>query len=784
MSEDGTEERVETALKNYGESLKAAGIKPETKVTSELIDGVASLLSTDSDKMYLASTMYMFSQTDNERKLTSDWARNIYTANQNDKSLFSPLDKSPFFFVPNIQFVEQVSPEAVQSFIDASPVTFLQFKSLIQLTKMDASSMKPSRESLESAIKNLSVDSMSLGLMDSIEDPELNNYMRDKMSHSPYYAKSLLNDELKLKATGQPYNQEIVDRSFGLITGYKEDGNLPSRSKIFHIDMVILKDLATKAYGSERASEMMLKTAKSDPLAALTYTAQKYPEASDSIPIYLTALPQANALLNNSISAAAIVKMLNALEPSQYAGTPYKIIPEKDGFKLLDGASSGQLYDLITQQDSFYSYTMSQGTYNEVSKRLYETLKHEGKSFSEISNSSRDRVDGLMTYTKTADAFRRMDSFIKSTTPDDHLVIAEKLFEKEDKGYNISTMSSFMKNLPKNSPALAYMETTIASKAIAGDEHEKADMGLLARWYANQTTHTISPENRAFYDRVKSDPSFEIPPLNKIKSSNLLDAAGRNFQLHTFYNDKDGIDTFNSFSGALRADGYKLKKQNDFLEFSKEKNGREIKILVSPPESNGEAIPKILDYVKDQNGVISVLSGRGHSHHMEKAMDLITPDTKIVALGGCWGHNYTNAVLEKSPDAHILATTGVGRMAINNFNTKWMNDQILSGNDLNWQGLKAGWDHLKTDKTLTKDINEYVSPDDNIFLLYERRRNELYKTIEDQEQKNTPAPTSSLNQTFMQSVRGLPPATPSQNTAPASPVISEVRKAPESSLSA
>jgi hypothetical protein len=110
-------------------------------------------------------------------------------------------------------------------------------------------------------------------------------------------------------------------------------------------------------------------------------------------------------------------------------------------------------------------------------------------------------------------------------------------------------------------------------------------------------------------------------------------------------------------------------------------------------------------------------------------------------------------------------------MAINNFNTKWINDQILSGRDINWTLLEKEWERLKKDKTLAKDIEEYVSPNQNILLLYERKRGEVYQEIERRSNSEEPRPTSQLNDTFMQSVRGTPaPSTP-QRVSEAKPEL-------------
>ena len=115
-------------------------------------------------------------------------------------------------------------------------------------------------------------------------------------------------------------------------------------------------------------------------------------------------------------------------------------------------------------------------------------------------------------------------------------------------------------------------------------------------------------------------------------------------------------------------------------------------------------------------------------------------------------------------------------MAINNATTRWINDQILSGRDLDWKQLQKFWDTLAKDKTLTKDVALYVAPDKNVMLNFERRRSELYEQINATDEAS---PSSQFRQTFMQSVRGPSPA-PTED--PQERKAHEVSRAPSSVL--
>jgi hypothetical protein len=818
-------ERLQQAFEAYQADNEKRGIKAPASADFDFYIQTDKYLTSISEKIYLAMIINSGLESPTEKDKAVKWAKKLLETHKDtpDKStLFPDFSDTPLMFPLALKFISSVDPQMGQQYIDSNPITYIEAKIFMKPEETRVF-RDPKREDLELAIRRMPKEKWKIEYLDAVEDTELSQRILRSLANDPsnaapvirreteakragkpfdnsalqialqkipeeymrpfmiehidseelkksfsttlakhkFYCRDILEQELLKKEKGSGYSAEIAEAAFETRTGYKKNFPNPAVAGSLHLDISAFEKYAPRIYTPEGAKKILFNLAKADPGIGFQFVALEYPENKNAIDIYLAALPRAKELLSDPNNASVIIDVLNKLEPSQYAGQGHGLIPQKDIFKVLDGTSAGQLYDLITQQQSVTGYGFSQGTYNEISKRFYEQLKKENKTFSDLIRESPERGEKLRIFVQTADAFKRMDDLVTHLNREDHQRIAEMLFEKQEGyGHDISTLSSYITHLPKGSPALSYIESSIIDKALKGDDNDKADMGLLGRWYANQTVHKVSQDNQDFFNKVKSDPSFEVKDLGAIQSSKLLDGSGRNFQLHVFYNDKDGIDTFKSFSSSLKADGFQIKKQDDFLIFSKESNGRRIEILVSPPEKDGASIPQIVDYIKGKNGVMSVISGRGHAHHMEKAVGLITPDTKIVALGGCWGHNYASAVLEKSSDAHILATTGVGRMVINNFNTKWMNDQILAGRDLNWAHLEREWERIKKDKTLAKDIEQYVSPNQNVLLLYERRRAELYDEIEKRKKGETLSPTSQLNDTFMQSVRGAPAVTP------------------------
>ena len=80
-----------------------------------------------------------------------------------------------------------------------------------------------------------------------------------------------------------------------------------------------------------------------------------------------------------------------------------------------------------------------------------------------------------------------------------------------------------------------------------------------------------------------------------------------------------------------------------------------------------------------------------------------------------------------------MSTAATGRMAINNATILWINQQILSGQDVRWDRLNTVWDKLRRDKDLAGDVDSYVSPNKNLMLMFEMKRRELYKQADAEE---------------------------------------------------
>jgi hypothetical protein len=768
---------LEEALKAYIARQTAAG-QPELKDASQYLIDFNHLKAftaplDDEIKIKMAYILGSFASGDQARAYV-DWIKESTTLRGQPLATLFNGEKGATTF----EFLNAISKEAYDAYARANPLSYVDVRASLKERGLDTS-FAPPQQDIDAALSRMDPRRYDVHDLKHAKDPALLLRIgteildENRGTISAERIGSILLREHFDKFTALPGGQAIINRAIKASAGIDMEGGPAVPPGTLKIDKIEVAFLSRKLAGKVDIDGALLRNLQRDPLAALTYAAENYPKDSKAMTAYLAALPRAQELLDTPEHTTTFVRMLNALEPSQYAGEPHRLIPEKDVFKLLEKTRPEQLYDIITRSITNNTYEYTHGTYNAVLDDMFRKMKAEGKSLSDVAGSSPERQERLRSFLEAAAVYNRMPDTIKGTSPAEHESIARLLLQKqEDRNLDLATNAEFIKALPKGSQVLPFIESSLIVRAHEGSEYDKADVGMMAYWYANNSGHTPSADNKGFFDKVSRDESFQVKPLDRIAAGTLLDAGKRNFQLHVFFNDKDGIDTFKSFSASMRADGWTTKKQDDFLILSKEKDGRRIEMLVSPPDSGKDSIKHIQDYVAEKGGKISVLIGRGHAHHMGEAVELITKDTKLVTLGGCWGHNYVTSVIDRSPEAHILSTSGVGRMAINNATTRWLNDQILSGRDLDWKQLQKFWDTLAKDKTLAKDAALYVAPDKNIMLNFERRRAELYEQIERGDAQ--PGPQSQFRSSFMQSVRG-----PEAEGEPApQPKAREISRAP------
>jgi hypothetical protein len=182
---------------------------------------------------------------------------------------------------------------------------------------------------------------------------------------------------------------------------------------------------------------------------------------------------------------------------------------------------------------------------------------------------------------------------------------------------------------------------------------------------------------------LKSAESLEI--------ATLFGTSNECVELCLFYDDEDGVDSFNSFVKSYRGDDrWVIEDRDEYVTITGHSPaGRRLEIFANRPIDghlpanryrDGEARRRqdaIVTLLKSRGSTPTVIVHRGHSFYTAASVKRVTPAARLVILGSCGGVNDIHGVLELSHEAQVIATRGVGTAEINDPLLKSLNDRVL-----------------------------------------------------------------------------------------------------------
>jgi hypothetical protein len=219
------------------------------------------------------------------------------------------------------------------------------------------------------------------------------------------------------------------------------------------------------------------------------------------------------------------------------------------------------------------------------------------------------------------------------------------------------------------------------------------------------------------------------PYLPFLRSSESLDttvlfgAANDCIERYFFYDDDDGVESFESFRQSYQHDpAWEIEDRGQYVHLTGHgPEGRRIEIFANVPidthlpknralEGEAERRQRAIAVVLEDRGLVpTVMVHRGHSFWVERTLSNLAKTTRLVILGSCGGTTEIHQVIEASHDAQVIATRGIGETEINDAILKAVNDRILGGDPtLRWDGF---WRELESHWGNSALFREYESPD-------------------------------------------------------------------------
>jgi hypothetical protein len=187
-----------------------------------------------------------------------------------------------------------------------------------------------------------------------------------------------------------------------------------------------------------------------------------------------------------------------------------------------------------------------------------------------------------------------------------------------------------------------------------------------------------------------------LPFLKSTESLEIAKLFGKDnecLELCLFYDDEDGVDSFDSFVKSYQGDeSWVIEDRGEYVTIAGHSpSGRRLEIFANRPIDghlpanryrDGEAIrrqEKILGLIKARGGSPAIVVHRGHSFYTASSVKRVTPAARLVILGSCGGVNDIHGVLELSHEAQVIATRGIGAAEINDPLLKSLHDRLLDG---------------------------------------------------------------------------------------------------------
>lgn len=216
-----------------------------------------------------------------------------------------------------------------------------------------------------------------------------------------------------------------------------------------------------------------------------------------------------------------------------------------------------------------------------------------------------------------------------------------------------------------------------------------------------------------------------IPPVYNVPFNALTNAGGEVIVQVFFYGDKDGQTIFSGFQNMFPGSSWKIDRSNSQWISIKSTNGKPVTIFANRPlpEETGEddkAQKALCAYLEEKKLNPTVTIHRGHSYFANSTIDYMAPSSRIVFMGSCGGFHLIDAILKKSPDAHIIASKQIGKTAINKPFFSLLTEKLRNGNDIDWLPFWSGFKSAAN----VEGFEDYIPPYKNLGAIFIKAYNQ------------------------------------------------------------
>ncbi len=390
----------------------------------------------------------------------------------------------------------------------------------------------------------------------------------------------------------------------------------------------------------------------------------------------------------------------------KYVRTMNDLHDEKDAvrFRCIDGFKPEELYFLMVYgQDEIYTSSFL-GTFRRMMDRM-DGLKGE-ELFQKV------HYDRFRTFIRMCAGYNTLNRFLEIIDEDKKTQLLRDFIAGLEKGREhdledaVDVADAFGSIKDEKLARFLKDEVTQNYERCAQERSIKGVIvyGLLATLFKGNTAE------------------LDLPPINLVPYSSLVDDKGVIYQQFFFYGDEDGKMSYAGFLGNFRNGKWKITTEKYWTVIAST-SGKPVVIYANLPltePEDEEAQNQLAKHFQEKGIKPTVVVHRGHSYHLPLTMEQLTRESRIVMLGSCGGYHNLGTVLDQSPDAHVISSKQTGAMAINDPIIMTMNDRLLAGDDINWISMWKTLDTYFQSKRgpVQEMFYDYVPPHKNLGVIF------------------------------------------------------------------
>lgn len=300
--------------------------------------------------------------------------------------------------------------------------------------------------------------------------------------------------------------------------------------------------------------------------------------------------------------------------------------------------------------------------------------------------------------------------FYRNSTPESRQAFLEKLTKIDFSDINCieeaAVLCEFINNCDHMEIQASIQEIIKSEYDIAVTKKDQLAMAVYSLLASNIGQRALVHQD--WFKQKKE--SFAKYSLNYIDVAELKGKHNKIIEVNFFYNDGDGIASFNNYIQLFRSMPKWYIQDLGSYYYISSLEGNDYDIFANKPQQEVTGQQAIRDYLIYNKLEPSIIVHRGHSYHSQKTIDQMVGSPKFIFMGSCGGYYKISELLVRSPDAQILSTKQVGTMSINDPMLKSIREILRTNKNIDWPSF---WADQEMRLRGNKDFKMYIPPHKN-----------------------------------------------------------------------